>query len=106
MTAFNPKFAAHVTSTAFHLSLSRSMIVSLVAIANQKTPGQYGNALRAVGLRDTAVDTNRRLEERGLIVAPDPKFPGLYEITSAGKLVVELLKEAGLVQDLPGEVAA
>lgn len=106
MKQVNERFAAHVTSTAFHLSLSRSMIVSLVAIANQKTPGQYGNALRVAGLRDTAVDTNRRLEDRGLIVAPDPKYPGLYEITSAGKLVVELLKEAGLVQDVPSEVAA
>ena len=102
----NERFAAHVTSTAFHLSLSRSMIVSLVAIHNQRKPGEFGNALRFAGLRDTAVDTNRRLADRGLIVAPDPKFPGLYEITSAGSLVVELLKEAGLVQDTAKEEAA
>jgi hypothetical protein len=91
----NHQFAAYVTSTAFNLSLSRSMIVCLVDIANND---EYAMGLRIAGLYETTVGTRRKLADRGLIFAPDPKWPGRFELTEAGSLVVELLKVAGLIE--------
>lgn len=87
-------FAAHVTSATFQLSLSKAMIACLVQIAN----GSKTANLRTSGLYDTVVMTCIRLEARGLIHAPDPQYPGRYEITEVGKLVIQLLQCAGLVE--------
>jgi hypothetical protein len=95
----NSRFADHVTSVAFHLTMSKSMIVVLVSVAN-KRHATGKQSLRLVGLSDTSVSTARRLEERGILYAPNPEWPGRYELTRAGELVVELLREAGLVQSV------
>lgn len=89
----NVRFSEHVTQTAFSLSLSKSMIVCLCQIARQEP---YADDLRELGLYDTAVPTNRRLSERGLIESRNPKLPGVYTLTRAGELVLELLQIAGL----------
>jgi hypothetical protein len=102
-TAPNERFATHVTSTTFHLSLSKGMIICLIAFANQRKPGDYGNVLRAAGLRDTFVGTARSLAERGLIEAPDKRWPGIYNLTRAGELTVSLLMEAGMVERVTAE---
>lgn len=101
----NSKFAEHVTSVAFNLSMTRSMIVVLVSIAN-KRHATGKQTLRLIGLPDTSVSTARRLEDRGLIHAPDPKYPGRYDLTRVGELVIELLREAGLVQSIEEAFAA
>lgn len=101
----NSKFADHVTSVAFHLTMSKSMIVMLVSVANKRHATGV-QSLRLVGLRDTSVDTGRRLEDRGLVYAPNPEWPGRYELTRAGEIVVELLREAGLVQSIEEAFAA
>ena len=52
--------------------------------------------MRAHGMIDTAVPSMRRLEERGLVYAPDPEWPGRMVLTDAGKHVHGLLVIAGL----------
>lgn len=88
-------FAAHVTGVAFHLTLSKSMIICLKDIANENG---RADGLRAAGLSETTVPTRKRLEERGLIYAPNINWPGRYVLTKAGLLTVELLKVAGLIE--------
>lgn len=95
----NSKFSDHVTRVAFHLTLSRSMITVLVSVAN-KRHATGKQSLRLVGLSDTSVSTAQRLEERGLLYAPEAQWPGRYELTRAGELVLDLLREAGLVQSV------
>lgn len=51
-------FASHVTSVAFHLALSRSMIGVLADVAQRELGGSpyVASNLRKMGLRDTWVD--------------------------------------------------
>ncbi len=86
----NTKFAGHVTSTAFSLSLSRTSIAYL----EYYVTGNY----------DVVQDINwpgwQALERRGLIVINrDEKGLGTGDrcVTKAGMLVFELCKEAGLI---------
>lgn len=88
------KFAGYVTSIAFQMSLSKSMVINLLDIANDKMRSREG--IYIYGLRDNAVPSRACLEERGLIYAPDPEWPGRYMLSEAGKHVVELLKIAGI----------
>lgn len=97
MNEFNPTFAAHVTSTAFNLTLSKSMIIRLVMVANSDI---VSNLYRAAGINDNAVEAGQALKRRGLVWSPNAEFPGIYSLTEAGKLVFELLKIAGLVEPL------
>lgn len=92
----NKKFADHVTSLAFNLTLSKAMVVALVEIANNTGIMQIGNTLRVLGAPDTTVPTRRRLAERGLIHLPTGEWP--YVLTEAGEHVVALLKIAGIAE--------
>lgn len=100
MTEINHKFASHVTSIAFNLTLSKSMVLKLVEVKANRS-----NLFRVIGLNDTAVAAARALIERGLIVAPDPVWPGRYEMTAAGEHVFALLEMAGLVQRIETKLA-
>jgi len=55
--------------------------------------------LDAAGLTDTSVSTRGRLSARGLVYAPDPENPGIYQLTTAGQLVCSLIREAGLHEE-------
>lgn len=101
-TDHNAKFADYATSIAFHISLSKPQVVTLCEIANKTPFGIY----RALGMRATEVQSMRILKDRGLIFAPDPKWPGHCELTEAGKHVFALLEIAGIVQRIMDKVAA
>lgn len=92
----NKVLREHVTSTAFNLTLSKNMIASLVCIKKGVHPIRMGDL---TGGYSTEVPTRHRLAQRGLVIAPDPHWPGVYETTRAGDLVFELLQEAGLTQE-------
>ena len=92
----NKTFKRHVTGASFHLTLSKSMIFHLMIIAKEQADTRKD--LIDAGLTDTTVPTRCRLKARGLIVSTDPDYPGIYELTRAGELMVELLKEAGFPQ--------
>jgi hypothetical protein len=71
------------------------MIIKLVAIKNGQ---QHANLWRAAGVAEASVPAGWALEKRGLVRAPDARWPGLYELTEAGEHVYALLEIAGLVQ--------
>ena len=105
------KFAQHVTSIAFSLQLSRPQIIKLVDVASNK-PKDAGNysihkrdIYRLMGVPDASCVAGRILEEKGLVCAPDPKFPGFYILTEPGKLVFQLLQMAGLIERIEARVA-
>lgn len=93
------KFAAHVTSLAFNLSLSRNMIITLAQIAGHAEKYER-DVFVAFGGFDTAVTSGRALEERGLVYGFNPERPGMYRLTKAGEHVLELLKIAGLIEQV------
>lgn len=93
MTTGNNRFANYVTQVAFNLSLSRNMVFVLDAIAHGTLASTN---MRAHGMIDTAVPSMRRLEERGLVYAPDAEWPGRKVLTEAGAHVHALLVIAGL----------
>lgn len=109
----NTKFRDSVTSLAFHLTLSKAMVVMLTNIADQchssrmvdgklKAPDEeFDNREQWLALgcaRYDFVTTGRALEARGLIHSPHERWPGIYELTEAGNHVFELLKLAGMVE--------
>ena len=104
MASVNAKFAAHVTSLAFSLQLSKPQIIRLVEIATR--PNLGGNLFRILGAYDNSVAAGRALEEKGLVYAKDPSLPGLYTMTEAGELVFQLLQMAGLVEKIEQKVNA
>lgn len=117
MADINQKFAEHVTSVSFHLSLSRGMVVTLVQIAQEEDGqaevlgGLYRNRRMAImalgGHSDAYVASHRALEARGLIElgAPERAPWGRdstvmwqpTRLTEAGRLTLRLLEIAGLV---------
>lgn len=101
----NHKFAAYVTSATFQLSLSRNMIIALTAIAND-TWASGVDHYRTIGLVDGSHVAGASLSRRGLVHSPDPKWPGRYELTDAGRHTFELLKLAGLVEQAQKEEGA
>jgi len=95
----NRKFADYVTSVSFNLSLSKSMVIVLAQVyTNTHCMPKSREFYTAFGCRDNYVQTVGCLQDRGLVYSPDAKYPGLVELTAAGKHVVELLKLAGLIQ--------
>lgn len=103
-TPINYKLRDHVTSMAFSLHLSKRMILCLVDIAEKRYLER--KFYQALGLNDYFIGSYRNLEERGLVTYKDPgpmtamskEHP--YSLTRAGELVLELLKEAGMVQEI------
>lgn len=117
MTEINHAFRESVTSVSFSLSLSRRMVLSLAAIADEQrlrdpdkdprmpSEPEWRRRLMLVadiGRNDT-VGPARSLQRRGLVYAPDRKWPGVYRLTSAGEHVLELLKIAGVVVEVPDD---
>ncbi len=117
----NQKFAEHTTSVAFHLSLSRSQIMTLCqirAFQQMRDKGDpfdvfaffsfYGaQTRRALGIHaDTYIASLRALEARGLVEdGPKVKLAGFSEsewpaLTEAGETVFRLLEIAGLIARL------
>lgn len=78
----NQAFREATTSTAFHLALSRRMIDMLCLINEHRVMDfvSYSHWL----------NTTRALRAKGLVECHG------YELTEAGRLVVNLLREAGL----------
>jgi hypothetical protein len=97
----NERFADYVASTAFSLSLSRNMVLTFLSLAHA-IEMEHERSRRP--LHDGALTA---LERRGLIVvtwaprdycddAKDcPRWSNTATITTAGKLVLQLLAEAG-----------
>lgn len=127
----NEAFRATVTDVAFHLSLSRAMCCGLVGLAEAirenrfSTPEAQGpwarpfanwattaGALKRRGLIDHHFDEDHSMKQAmidgGKDAMWDPDRVGVrwhYSLTRAGELTCELLKEAGIYQDIvPGLV--
>jgi len=106
MTApeINPIFAGHVTSIAFNLALSKNMVVVLTDIAREC--GVKRDTFRVLGMRSNFCNGLQGLLDRGLVFAPDPKWPGRCEMTEAGQAVFSLLQMAGIVQRISDKLEA
>ena len=80
------RFQNYVTETAFSLSLTKSQVSELGLIGSQGPRGNGGHTVNA-------------LYRRGLIVPDREDWTGFanWELSTAGKAVVELLMVAGLV---------
>lgn len=105
----NELLRAHVTRVGFDLTLGKTHIAALVYLnetIRQRTyfpwPGE-GTVYRTAFTHFASCA--RGLGERGLVIhkyREEKKHQGIYwhyKITKAGKLVVELLKEAGIYQE-------
>jgi len=99
----NEQFRNYVTSTAFSLSLSRSMIDVLLLMDAGYMPYNYGRSVPCVCT----------LERRGLVIhhpkaklvhsddihqSVGPEYS--HEVTAAGKVVAELLRLAGFTVNM------
>ena len=110
----NLELRDHVTSVAFHLSLSQRMVATLVflnEVCEHELPlyGRDAGGPFTKGLEQW-VSPVKSLIERGLVVhhfdkdhagdRPDSGLRWHYSITTAGELVVGLLREAGIYTDV------
>lgn len=94
----NEQFAAYVQSTSFSLSLGRTHVRALCRLAVKDSMWQYTSG-------QVAPSALHGLERRGLVThhrheGDPPPFGDdaqVWELTTAGKLTVLLLVEAGLV---------
>lgn len=94
----NEQFAAYVQSTSFSLSLGRTHVRALAHLGAKDPLWKWSSA----SLSPTAL---HGLERRGLVThrpyeGEPPPFgtdPVVWELTTAGKLTVLLLVEAGLL---------
>ena len=98
----NAKFADYATSIAFNVTLSKPQVVTLCDIANKAGHSYY----IALGMRSTEVTSMGILKRRGLIYAPNEEWPGMCELTEAGKHVFALLEVAGIAARIEKEVKA
>lgn len=120
-------FAHYVTSTAFHLSLSRAMALCLHHVDNYEKlwrssrPELRGNITVAQGLQksergyDNFIPAIHALERRGLVEHHDaPPLPNgnhdwsalRYSLTEAGKHVLVLCALAGIVPEVQQQAPA
>lgn len=107
MTCENERLRAHVTRVGFDLSLGRTHIAALVLVAEGWAKNRYINtAGTGRNLWSWFVPGVRGCEDRGLTWHNDPGPVGdkkppnqIYGLTPAGKLVVALLKEAGIYDE-------
>jgi hypothetical protein len=98
----NARFADYATSIAFNVTLSKPQVVTLCDIANKAGHTYY----MALGMRSTEVQSIGILKRRGLIYAPDENWPGICELTEAGKNIFALLEIAGIAARIDKEVKA
>jgi hypothetical protein len=114
----NDMLRAHVTGTAFHLTLGKTHIAALVHLEEVLA---YEEEHGATSRRERPRDRSREhaalgnfvtgatgLLMRGLVThtPPPPRtrtdtqpFVDFWQITTAGRLVLELLREAGIWQE-------
>lgn len=83
----NNALNSYVTRVSFNLSLSSNQIASLVGLNEQTKDNCNPNNIK------TFITCGKELIDRGLVTHDRVKY---WQITKAGKLVIELLKEAGL----------
>lgn len=96
-TPINDVLADYVQSSSFNLSLGRTHVAALIGLAGASPIYQYSSAHAPVALRG--------LERRGLVEhhvyeGEPPPFGNdslVWELTIAGRLVVCLLAEAGMI---------
>lgn len=121
----NQDLRNHVTSVAFHLSLSQGQVAVLVwlneaierdwVIRSHRPLAERGRGPQSIPMAlDQFVMPVKALERKGLVEhcyyegdAPERHkrgeriaTPDVYRITAAGELVVGLLREAGLYTDV------
>ncbi|WP_131823229.1 hypothetical protein [Mycobacteroides chelonae] len=89
----NEALREHVTSIGFALTLSKAQIELLVVLHHFKG---YNGACRAGYRPSHFVSTIRSLERRGLT---ENTYPA-GNLTKAGALVCEILREAGLYDEV------
>ena len=98
----NKAFSEYVTGASFSLSLSKNQITHLVLVANNSMPMNY-QWFKQFNSLDNTVPARRVLQRKGLIknseqgIKSDCFYP---ELTKAGKLTMQLLQEAGLVESI------
>lgn len=99
----NETLRQHVTGTAFLLSLGKTHITALVVLDHgirNKTggPTNYSHFITGVhGLKDRGLIEHHHVDMRGR--RAKDHIGRHYTITKAGRLVRDLLKEAGLWQE-------
>jgi hypothetical protein len=118
MTEINEQLRAHVTRVGFDLSLGKTHISRLVAIdaelkrnlSTQELLGNYTTPREPRAFNRFVTGTTG-LVERGLVehIMDARRRPGepvsamkprrIWRITPAGRLVINLLKEAGIYQE-------
>ena len=105
----NQQLHEYVTSGIFTMTLHKSHIAVLEQLYRyQNRPFiEYSQAVNGTSLlRRMSVTANHSLEHRGLVIALPRRDKGLlinyvlrdrFRLTKAGELMVELLKESGLI---------
>lgn len=114
----NDMLRAHVTGTAFHLTLGKTHIAALVhleeVIGAELTSGQAVRRRKPPGLGNF-VGGAAGLVARGLVthvmpldgeIVNNKPFAEFWQITPAGRLVLALLREAGVWQEYATNPAA
>lgn len=117
----NDMLRAHVTGAAFHLTLGKTHIAALVhleqVIAAEALTGEVSSWPRPAGLGNF-VSGASGLIARGLVTHTVPlkadvsrvPFGEFWQITRAGRLVLDLLRESGIWQEyavlVPAEAGA
>lgn len=117
----NDMLRAHVTGAAFHLTLGKTHIAALVhleeVLAHEET---HGVTVRRASPRSAHLGNFTTgasgLIARGLVTHANPyppntclvgkPFDKFWQITTAGRLVLELLREAGIWQEYATNPAA
>lgn len=109
----NKEFAEHVTNTAFFLSVSKKQIRYISVLFHTPFPNRGYFERPFGGGRsdpDNWIASYGALKKKGLVewIVDDPDHGrGHYALTKAGKLLAEMLIEAGLIMEtLPVSEAA
>ena len=89
----NHAFRSYTTGIAFNLSLSKNMCSMLLMLSESTFPLRFS----------LFVPTWRCLEHRGLVIPRKGRVDEPFALSEEGKLVVELLKRAGVKSHFLGE---
>lgn len=104
----NDLLREHLTRVGFDLSLGKTHVEALVFLdvalqtrEYQRSPSMFVHASHGLQARGLVEHTARSREflERRRQAGRSGDLTGIYKITRAGRIVISLLKEAGLYQD-------
>lgn len=105
----NEALRAHVTRVGFDLTLGKTHIAALVLLNESLRRNDWiSTQVASVGYRRTFslfVPGVHGLQDRGLVIHNRPergsrkRLRQIWVITKAGKLVIDLLREAGIYQE-------